>query len=555
MRATLFGGTRRTKDFPATAGIQPTPLTKITLQWMLPKLLVIYMLALGIGSLFFAKAIWKSVTDYRSAYPYHADLPGGRPLTDRLVLVVLDGIRVDALPEMDFLTALGRRGSSGVVRIGQPSLSNPSRAVIATGAWAEVNGVTNNSDYSAPEVDSIFSLAKRVGLEQAAAGSSFWSKAFGAYLGDRVRTHRKGTKIGDGPSELIEWQQKTCASDIEFLSGQTQGLVVLGLTAADSAGHDFGGKSLEYLETVKAVDDCLRQAVEAFDDSQTTFVITSDHGHIQRRGGGGHGGGEDEVVDVPLVLFGEGVREHSGWEGAQADIAPTICALLGLPLPATNQGGILWDSLDLAEDDETELRGRELEQRELALAKLPNREQGVKAERRERSLRAIGLFTLFSVVLIWTGVRRPRSALWLASAVIVYYGLYYLLFWAFGLGYSLSAVGRQEYLLRFFARDLGATAIALAGASWYLASRLTNWRAVLLLDLAVLVSATVALQVTAIYFWHGLIMGGFMLELGPAFKACIDLMQLFALGMVAPVIYWVALGRERRRERQREASA
>ena len=538
-----------------TARIRTKPLNVITLQRTLPKLLLLYLLALGIGSLLFARTIWKSVTDYQPANAYHADLPGGRPLTDRLVLVVLDGIRVDAVPEMDFLTALGRRGSSGVVRIGQPSLSNPSRAVISTGAWAEVNGVTNNSDYSAPEVDSIFSLAKRLGVDQAAAGSSFWSKAFGAYLGDRVLTHRKGTKVGDGPSELIAWQQKACASDIEFLDDQGSGLVVLGLTAADSIGHDFGGKSGEYLETAKSVDDCLRQAVEAFDDSQTTFVITSDHGHIHRRGGGGHGGGEDEVLDVPLVLFGPGVREHSGWTGAQVDIAPTICALLGLPLPATNQGGILWDSLDVDEGDETELRGRELQQRELAIAKLPNREQGLKAERRERSLRAIGFFTFFSAVLLWTGVRRPRSALWLAAAVLVYYGLYYLLFWVSGLGYSLSAVGRQEYLPRFFAFDLGASAIALVGASWFLASRLTKWRAVLLLDLAVLVSATVALQVTAIYFWNGLIMGNFMLDLGPAFKACIDLMQLFALGLVGPMIYLVAAGRERRRERQGEASA
>ncbi len=519
-----------------------------TLQRVLPALLVIYLLSLGIGGLLFARTIWKSVTDYQTAYPFHADLPGGRPLTDRLVLVVLDGIRVDAVAEMDFLSALSRRGSSGIVRTGQPSLSNPSRAVIATGAWAEVNGVTNNSGYSAPEADSIFSLAERAGVPQAAAGSRFWSRAFGAYLGDHVLAHQKGTKIGDGPSKLIEWQQETCTSDIEFLDKQGHGLIVLGLTAADSVGHDFGGKSPEYLETAKAVDGCLRQAVGAFDDGQTTFLITSDHGHIHRRGGGGHGGGEQEVLQVPLVLFGRAIRENSGWKGDQVDIAPTICALLGLPLPATNQGGILWHSLDASGGDEAELRRRELQQRELAVAKLPNREQGLKAERRERIPPATGFFALFSVILVWTGVRRPRSAARLAAAVLVYYGFYYLLFWGGGLGYSLSAVGRHEYLPRFFALDLGAAVIALAGASWFLASRLTTWRATLLLDLAVVVSATVALQVAAIYFGHGLVMNGFMPDLNAAFKACIDLLQLFALGVAGPVIYLVAAWRERRRE-------
>ncbi len=520
----------------------------ITLQRALPVLLVIYLLSLSIGSLLFASTIWKSVTDYQTAYPFHADLPAGSPLTGRLVLVVLDGIRVDAVTEMDFLSALSRRGSSGIVRSGQPSLSNPSRAVIATGAWAEVNGVTNNSGYSAPQVDSIFSLAKRAGVPQAAAGSPFWSRAFGAYLGDRALVHQKGTKIGDGPSELIEWQQKTCASDIEFLDKQGHGLIVLDLTAADSAGHDFGGLSPEYLETAKAVDGCLRQVVGTFDDGQTTFLITSDHGHIHRRGGGGHGGGEEEVLEVPLVLFGRAIRENSGWKGDQVDIAPTICALLGLPLAATNQGRILWHSLDASGGDEAELRRRELQQQELGVAKLPDREQGLQQERRERSPWAAGFFTLFSAVLVWTGVRRPRSAARLAAAVLVYYGFYYLLFWAFGLGYSLSAVGRQEYLGRFFALDLGAAVIALAGASWFLESRLTTWRAMLLLDLAVLVSATLALQVTAIYFWHGLVMDRFMLDLSAAFKACMDLLQIFVLGLAAPVIYLVAAWWEQRRE-------
>ena len=514
----------------------------------MPALLVTCLLSLGIGGLLLARTIWKSVTDYETPYPFHADLPAGRPLTERLVLVVLDGIRVDAVLEMEFLSALGRRGSSGIVRSGQPSLSNPSRAVIATGAWAEINGVTNNTEYSPPEADSIFSLAKQAGVPQAAAGSRFWPRAFGAYLGDRALAHPKGTKIGDGPSTLVAWQQKTCASDIEFLIEQGGGLMVLDLTAADSAGHDFGGKSPEYLETAKGMDACLRQAVGAFDDGQTTFLITSDHGHIHRRGKGGHGGGEQEVLEVPLVLFGPAIREGSGWMAEQVDIAPTICALLGLPLPATNQGGILWHSLDAPRDDEAELRRRELQQRELVLARFPDRDEALKAERRQRSLRAVGFFTLFAGVLLWTGIRRPRSAVWLAAAVLVYYACYYFLFWSFGLGYSLSAVGRQEYLPRFFLLDLGAAAAALAGASWFLASRVKTWKATLLLDLAVLVSATVAVQVTAIYFWHGLVMDRFMPALDAVFKACIDLMQLFALGLAGPVIYWVAARRERRKE-------
>jgi arylsulfatase A-like enzyme len=113
------------------------------------------------------------------------------------------------------------------------------------------------------------------------------------------------------------------------------------VTAAVEAGHAFGAASESYARVASAVDGCVGDLVQAIDDGETTFVIVSDHGHIDRRGGGGHGGGEEEVMRVPLVLAGKATAPGSGWEAQMTDVAPTISALLGLPLPATNQGKIL----------------------------------------------------------------------------------------------------------------------------------------------------------------------------------------------------------------------
>ena len=86
---------------------------------------IVYLAALGAASVFVAGAAWESVTSYRTPYAYEAVFPAGRPLTERLVLFVLDGLRVDRAAELEHLQRLAARGSPGTLRVGLPSLSNP----------------------------------------------------------------------------------------------------------------------------------------------------------------------------------------------------------------------------------------------------------------------------------------------------------------------------------------------------------------------------------------------------------------------------------------------
>jgi hypothetical protein len=131
---------------------------------------VLLLALLAVGGVAVALQAWTSVTNYRTSFAFHAELSAAPALTNRVVLVVLDGIRVDAMPSMPFLQELARRGSSGILRTGVPSLSNPSRAVLVTGAWQEVHGVTNNSRFDPPPVDSLFSIAKRGGNARGGCG-------------------------------------------------------------------------------------------------------------------------------------------------------------------------------------------------------------------------------------------------------------------------------------------------------------------------------------------------------------------------------------------------
>ena len=494
---------------------------------------IVYLLALGVGSAFTASALWKSVIDYRPPPP----LPSGRDsvtaLSDRLVLVVLDGIRSDIVGKMKFLDSAVDRGASWTLETVQPSLSNPARAVLATGAWPEVNGVTNNRKFFPPAVDSIFSLARGAGLPTAAAGSHFWKRAFGDYL-DEVVTSSKKLRHRAPPRELIDWQKQLCSDYIEGLRPHDAGLLVVGLHAADSAGHDFGGASAQYLEVARAVDACLSSLVEALDDGQTTFFAASDHGHIDYRGRGGHGGLEPEVTLVPLVAWGRAVRPIRGGAAKQVDVAPTICALLGLPLPAASQGRILLEAIEAPDAVLAELRSLEDRQRETAAGRIADPVEGRRLERRQRGPWAFGWLALFSAVLLGEGFCRPRSFLLLAAGAAVYYALYYAAFGGMGLGYSLSVVGREEYLPSFFGRNLAAGAGAFAVAGCVISRRARRGAAAkLILDLGIVVTASLALQVVVLYFEHGLFMNRFMPALDASFKALLDLTQLAAAAAAA----------------------
>jgi hypothetical protein len=496
-----------------------------------------YLLLLGVGGAFLAQTAWNSVTHYESEYAIEAELPSGPALTPRLVLVVLDGVRVDAAAGMPNLQALASTGSSGVAMAELPSLSNPGRATLSTGAMPEVHGVTNNSRYGPPPIDSIFSLAKKQGLPVTVYGSNFWQRAFGDSL-DAARVYSFDKELGTEPNadQLVEWQKQVCSGMMPLLSRASSGLVVIGLTATDEAAHDFGGESPEYLRLVAASDACLGSLIQALGAEDTTFVVVADHGHIQRRGQGGHGGSEPEVVSTPLVFAGRGIVRSSGWRARHLDVAPTISALLGLPLPANNQGEILWQVLDLSDQQKATLEAHVSEQRAVLAKGMPDRDR-LKADgrrsRRALSLLAAAWFAALIVGCLWKAGREAKK---FGAAAVLHVAVYFALYWAFGLGYSLSDIVREENLNWFFLRNAAAAAIALL-----VATRLLRAEA---LRTAIVVTSIAGLRVAWVWYDSGLIMERLMLDLSQGFMAYMDLLHNLAVSVTAVVAAAIARRRQ-----------
>lgn len=485
--------------------------------------LALLLLALGMAAAWTADRAWKSVTGYQTPYAIEADLPGGKARVRRLVLIVFDGLRADALEHAPNWRALEGSGVKGVLRTPMPSLSNPARATMVTGAPPEVHGVTNNGKFSPPPVDSLFSVARKSGVPTAVAGSRFWKYAFGQWI-DESWEFEKELHVVTDAQELMDWQRETCAPMVDFLQKQTSGLVVAGVTAADAAGHDFGGESEEYHRVVRTADECLGRITEVMRDGDTALLAVSDHGHIDRRGRGGHGGSEDEVAWAPVALEtpsgGNQDRIHMPMRG----VAPTIALLLGLPIPANNWG---W-SFSSFSDDPEEHQARIAEQHRIAQELGPDAKD-IRA--RERSARmpvtaVLGLLfaALLAASVVWEENPWPGTALAILLFVIVYLSLFQI----FGLAASLSAIIREEYTNAFFGRNVAAAALA-----YVLSRRLAGSQ----LLFATTICAGFALKGVAAHGRTGLIMRGAMPDLDIAFGAYLDLLALFGVALIS-VMLW-----------------
>jgi hypothetical protein len=124
--------------------------------------------------------------------------------------------------------------------------------------------------------------------------------------------------------------------------------------APSQAGVNF------YDNGVRQADSVMAELLHALNDKgylrNALVVITADHGELlgEHRAYGHAKGVYEEVLRVPLLLMSFGYKPScpvgDGVRGNQVDIAPTILAELGMPLPATWSGAALQEgrSLDFA---------------------------------------------------------------------------------------------------------------------------------------------------------------------------------------------------------------
>jgi hypothetical protein len=430
-------------------------------------------LIIAVAGYFWTTGLMDSVFHYRSPLRFTPPAPGvplGTPLTQRVVIVLIDALRYDTSVNtnvMPFLNTLRDEGASAQVHSLPPSYSEPGYTTILTGAWPDLNdGPAVNLDYAYIPTftqDDIFSAVHRLGQHTAISGYYWFEK-----LVPQSAVDASFYTSGDDAAA----DQAVVKAAIPMLSGNYQ-LVLIHLDQVDYAGHYQGGPlDPHWNAAAKRADNDLKQILLAMDLKLDTVIVLSDHGQINR---GGQGGPEPITLLEPFVMAGAGVRPGSFYpDMEQVDVAPTIAALLGTNFPASAEGRVQTAMLNLSPAYTAKIQAAEIVQKKLlfqvyasAINSQPTRQPDptdpfsyviaidsartnlLARERVWRNVTAIALGVLPIYLLVISG---KKKILWLAGGALVYFLVFNFRYGILdGLTYSLSSVESQTWLITYTA--------------------------------------------------------------------------------------------------------
>uniref|UniRef100_A0A3Q3T0Q6 GPI ethanolamine phosphate transferase 1 n=1 Tax=Mastacembelus armatus TaxID=205130 RepID=A0A3Q3T0Q6_9TELE len=301
------------------------------------------------------------------------------PPASRLVLVVADGLRADSLftplPNGSSRTpylrsVIEEKGTWGVSHTRVPTESRPGHVALIAGFYEDVSAVAKGWKENPVEFDSVFNESRHTWcwgspdiLPMFAKGAS----------GDHVYTYTYPAEEEDfastDASRLDTWvftqvksffQSAKSNSSLRASLLQDKNIFFLHLLGIDTNGHAHRPMSQEYLDNIGLVDTGVAEMVSIVEDffgydGKTAYVFTSDHGMTNW---GSHGAGHPSETLTPLVVWGAGVHNAqrvtepqpyndkyvqgkyrlSMCVCLQADIAPLMASLIGVPIPVNSVG-------------------------------------------------------------------------------------------------------------------------------------------------------------------------------------------------------------------------
>ena len=282
--------------------------------------------------------------DWKPSYPSELTLEvsEGAPLAKRVIVVVIDGCRLDRFHEAE-KPYLEKMMEGGTVYDSVETVY-PARTVVCfssmlTGASPEAHGITSNLVLKLGlKVESVFDVLRRVGKGGRLVGIAHLIDAFGADVAS-VTSVAHNDKIDQNLIAVARREMET--HDPELL--------VLQLLAVDQNGHVRGTAYPEYVERIEITDHLIEGFMAWCEDrgylEDTAVILMADHG--QGKGIGAHGHLSEGERFVPFAIWGSGVAEERVVEKPASilDLAPTICYLLGVEPPKGSTGRVLGEAL------------------------------------------------------------------------------------------------------------------------------------------------------------------------------------------------------------------
>ncbi|KAG6917063.1 hypothetical protein DXG01_004035 [Tephrocybe rancida] len=289
----------------------------------------------------------------------------------RLVLIIGDGLRADLLFNEDAFPTI-----PDAPKVVAPYL----KSIAATrgafgGIYEDVFAVTKGWSTDPVDFDSVFNRSSHTfsfgspdilhmfsqGATPRRVKTWTYHKKYEDFTKDWSATFLD-LWVLDRLTELFRNATTDATLDAQLRSDKV--VFFLHLQGLDITGHMYRPHSREYMNNIRLVDSIVQQAEtlinEFYNDQETSFVFTADHGMSAI---GNHGDGEPHNTRTPLIAWGQGIRgplpdsspsSHDSYSKAwglghlfrrdieQADLAALMASLLGIHWPV-NSIGVLPD--------------------------------------------------------------------------------------------------------------------------------------------------------------------------------------------------------------------
>ncbi|XP_012932695.1 GPI ethanolamine phosphate transferase 1 isoform X2 [Heterocephalus glaber] len=350
-------------------------------------MLLFFTLGLIVHFVFFA-----SIFDIYFTSPLvHGMTPQFTPLPPparRLVLFVADGLRADTLYELDengnsrapfIRNIIMHEGSWGISHTHVPTESRPGHVALIAGFYEDVSAVAKGWKENPVEFDSLFNESKYTWswgspdilpmFAKGASGDHVYTQSYDAQRED-FGAH-DATKLDTWVFDNVKEFFHAARNNQSLFAKINEEKIVffLHLLGIDTNGHAHRPSSRDYKDNIKIVDNRVKEIVSMFkhfygNDEKTTFIFTSDHGMTDW---GSHGAGHPSETLTPLVTWGAGIKYPQKvsaqqfadeflkewglekWKRRdvnQADIAPLMASLIGVPFPLNSVGTLPVDYLN-----------------------------------------------------------------------------------------------------------------------------------------------------------------------------------------------------------------
>lgn len=263
---------------------------------------------------------------------------------NKVILVLSDGLRYDtAVDQMGFLGHLVESNHADLFKVNGelPTISRPMYETTHTGLPAIEHGIISNNVVRRSNKPNIFQSAVKAGKTTAAVAYSWFSELY-----NHVPYNMIDDREVDDEALLIQhgrFYTEDAYPDVELFA--TAGMLVRRFApdymlvhpmGMDDTGHKYGADSSNYRVHAIKQDVILANLIPEWMERGYNILVTGDHG---MNGDKRHGGTTLDVREVPLFMIRPGIpgRGNTNNVVSQLQLAPTICKLLGVPIPGTMQ--------------------------------------------------------------------------------------------------------------------------------------------------------------------------------------------------------------------------